>query len=190
MSRIWFSSDWHLNHSNIAGPSVSNWKSGYRNFNNVTEMNERIIKNINDNVQYDDTLFFLGDLCFKDHKLTPGWRSRIVCQNFHWIVGNHDPHAFDYKEHFSSIQHYREENINGHIFILFHYSMRVWYHNHKGTYHLYGHSHSSLEHLPNGRSMDVGIDNAYKLLGEYRPFSMEEVIKILNKKDISSLDHH
>lgn len=187
---IFFSSDWHLNHSNIAGPKVSNWKQGYRNFDNVSKMNETIINNVNSYVGENDVLYFLGDLCFKDHALTPKWRDRIHCKNFHWIVGNHDKHAFKYKDYFSSIQHYLEIEVEKKKFILSHYSFRIWNGSHKGNYHLYGHSHANLEHLPNGKSMDVGIDNAYLLYKEYRPFSINEIVKILDKKEINFIDHH
>ena len=69
-----------------------------------------------------------------------------------------------------------------------HYSHRVWDQSHKGSLHCYGHSHGSIPDW--GRSMDVGVDVAYKLTGEYRPFSLEEVVKILNSKEISIVDHH
>lgn len=68
--------------------------------------------------------------------------------------------------------------------------MRVWYGSHKGFYHAYGHSHASLEKSPYGKSMDVGIDNAYKLTGEYRPFSVDEVVNLLDKRSIEFPDHH
>jgi hypothetical protein len=38
--------------------------------------------------------------------------------------------------------------------------------------------------------MDVGIDNAYKMFGEYRPFSLDEVVSILDKREIAFHDHH
>lgn len=38
--------------------------------------------------------------------------------------------------------------------------------------------------------MDVGIDNVYKLFGEYRPISLEEVVEIMDKEKISFEDHH
>jgi hypothetical protein len=75
-------------------------------------------------------------------------------------------------------------------FFCSHYSHRVWDQHHKGVFHLYGHSHSSLEHDPNGRSMDVGIDNAYKLLGEYRPFNITEVYELLKDRSSQIVDHH
>ncbi len=68
--------------------------------------------------------------------------------------------------------------------------MRVWLGSHKGYYHCYGHSHGSLESKPWGKSMDVGIDSAYRLFGEYRPFSLEEVVEILDKRKIEIVDHH
>lgn len=186
----WITSDLHLNHPNIAGKKVSKWPSGYRTFNSVPEMNEEIIKKLNEYVKWDDTLWFLGDLCFGGHHLTPHWRDRINCQTINWILGNHDEHAYLYKAKFNWLKHYWEGTIGGHRFVLSHYAMRVWHHNNRGVLHCYGHSHNSLEKEPWGRSMDVGIDSAYALIGEYRPFSIQEVADILNKRPIKAVDHH
>ena len=38
--------------------------------------------------------------------------------------------------------------------------------------------------------MDIGIDVAYRLYKEYRPFSLSEIIEIMDKKEIGVLDHH
>jgi calcineurin-like phosphoesterase family protein len=43
---------------------------------------------------------------------------------------------------------------------------------------------------PSRRSIDVGIDNAFRLLGEYRPFSFEEIDHILAARQGSSIDNH
>jgi hypothetical protein len=40
------------------------------------------------------------------------------------------------------------------------------------------------------KSMDVGVDAAYKRFGEYRPFSLDEVLKIMENKKIKIVDHH
>jgi calcineurin-like phosphoesterase family protein len=63
---IWISSDFHYNHKNITGPKVSNWKSGYRNFNSIQKMNDALINNINKCAKEDDILYFLGDWNFGD----------------------------------------------------------------------------------------------------------------------------
>jgi hypothetical protein len=39
-------------------------------------------------------------------------------------------------------------------------------------------------------SMDVGIDSAYRILGEYRPFSYDEIARIMAKREHNPVDHH
>ena len=192
MSKIWFSSDFHLNHQNIAGKSVSKWDKGYRDFDSVYQMNETIIRNINDNVKYDDILYFLGDFCFGGHKLTSNWRERIHCQTIHFIKGNHDNHIDDYKLYFSSLNDVLKVKHGKHEFFLSHYSHRVWEASHKGAIHLYGHSHDNLDRTGQywGKSMDVGIDSAYRITGEYRPFMIEEIVDIMSRRETKLVDHH
>lgn len=186
----WFTSDLHLGHSNIAGPEVSNWKDGYRTFKTTEEMDYVLLKGINDHVSQDDTLYFLGDFCLskrdKDVKI---YRDRIVCKNIVFIKGNHDKpreilHAFGH------IYDYLEEDFDGIKFCMMHYALRVWNKSHRGSIHLYGHSHERLETEPWGKSMDAGIDNAIKLLGEWRPFSLDEILKIMEKRVPKLIDHH
>lgn len=187
---VYLSSDWHLGHANIAGPNTSVWKEGYRNFDSLHEMNKTIIDNINKTVKQEDTILFHGDFSFGGHTNIPNFRRQIFCQNIHFIRGNHDQHIHKYKEFFSSVQDYWEGTINGIPWVAMHYALRVWMGSHKGFLHTYGHSHASLERYPYGKSMDVGIDNAYRLLGEYRPFKFEEVYNILSKREIQFADHH
>ena len=184
----WITSDWHFNHTNICGPKVSRWGSGYRTFDNVPQMNSTIFDNINKLVKEDDTIYFLGDFCFGDHRKTPEHRSRIVCKNIHLIRGNHDENIDTYKDHFSSINDVLMINQGKRKIFLSHYSHRVWPGSHKGTIHLYGHSHSSIPDF--GKSMDVGIDAAYRLFKEYRPFHIDEIYGIMDKKEIEVVDHH
>ncbi len=179
----------HLNHTNISGPKCSKWKGGYRDFDSIHEMNEDIILTMNKYIKWDDTLYFLGDFCFKDHKLIPDCRSRINCQNFHFIRGNHDGHIDKYKDSFSSVQDVLtiSEGIPNTIFMS-HYSHRVWLGSHKGHIHLYGHSHGSIPDY--GKSMDVGIDVSKRLYGEYRPFSIQDIMTIMKDKEEAFPDHH
>lgn len=188
MSKIFVSSDWHLNHKNITGPKVSQWDNGYRNFDTTEEMNEIIIKAINNTVAWDDILYFLGDFCFGNHKLTPNWRNRINCQTIHVCRGNHDNYIDTYKESFTSIQDVLTFQYNKQNFFCSHYSHRVWLGSHKGYIHLYGHSHDSISDY--SKSMDVGIDVAKRLTAEYRPFNIDEIVDIMKNKEIAIIDHH
>jgi len=185
---IWFLSDTHFSHTNISGPKVSSWGSGYRTFDNIHQMNETLFREINDVAKEDDIIYFLGDFCFGDHRRTPEYRNRIVCKTIHFIRGNHDNHIDIYKDCFSSINDVMFIQHGKQKIFLSHYSHRVWPGSHKGTIHLYGHSHSSIPDF--GKSMDVGVDSYYKLFGKYKPFHLNEILNIMSKKEIKTVDHH
>jgi calcineurin-like phosphoesterase family protein len=185
---FWFTSDFHFGHTNIAGPKVSNWKEGYRDFESVHEMNKCLTQTINKYVKKDDTLYFLGDFCFGGHINTPSYRHSLQVETIHLCRGNHDHHIAKYASMFTSINDHIWKAIGGQEFFLHHYAGRVWPASHKGTIHLYGHSHDSIPDY--GKSMDVGVDVAYRMFGEYRPFSLEEILEIMRKKDVSFPDHH
>lgn len=185
---IWFTSDTHFGHSNISGPKVSKWKEGYRDFESVHDMNKCLTQTINKYVKKEDTLYFLGDFGFGGHTNLPSYRHSIQCSTIHLFRGNHDNHIDKYKDLFTSVQ-----DVGWCIYppvqiFMSHYSHRVWMGSHKGYIHLYGHSHDSI--LDHGKSMDVGVDVAYRLFGEYRPFSIEEIMQIMNKKQVMFEDRH
>jgi calcineurin-like phosphoesterase family protein len=199
MKNIWFTSDTHYSHSNIAGPSVSRWQRGYRDFNSVWEMNQALVDGINRYVKEDDILYHLGDWSFGGIHNIKLFRDSIVCQNIHLILGNHDQHIEDkeVKFHddsfiptglFSSVQDVLHLEVGKTKLFLSHYSHRVWNGSHKGVIHLYGHSHGSIPDF--GRSMDVGVDVAYRMFGEYRPFNIGDITRIMENRDIHQNDHH
>ncbi len=188
--QIFLTSDTHFGHANIASEKTSQWKIGYRIFDSIEEMDSNIIDNINKLVPHDAILFHLGDFSFGGHYKIPDYRRRIACQTIHFIRGNHDQNIDKYADYFTSISDKWEGSLNNQPFALCHYAMRIWLGSHKGHYHAYGHSHSSLEHTIYGRSMDVGIDNAYRLTGEYRPFRLEEVVRILQSRQPTIIDNH
>ena len=184
---IYFTSDTHFGHTNIAGAAVSNWDSGYRTFNSVEKMDKEIINRINEYVKQDDELWHLGDWSFKGNPRT--YFDRLVCKNIHLILGNHDRERNLKGVPFLSVQRAAEINISKIKFCLSHYAHRVWNKSHRGSIHLYGHSHSSIAD-DWGKSMDVGVDNIAKLFGEYRPISEVEVLEIMAKRDMKVVDHH
>ena len=182
---IWFTSDTHFGHKNIAGPKVSNWKSEYRNFSSLGEMDKELLYQINKVVGENDVLFHLGDFSFCKPKF---YRDLITCKNVHLIKGNHDKIKY-YHDLFKEIVDYKEIKYDDTMICLFHYAMRVWNKSHYGSIHLYGHSHNSIDN-DWGKSMDVGVDAIYALKGEYRPISIDEVMKIMEKRKIKNVDHH
>lgn len=171
----------------------------------VYEMNDTLIANINKCVKPEDTLWHLGDVLFaKAYEYVDkayGCLSRINCKNIHLVWGNHDdPYAKDRNgytiaKYFQSTNNLTEIVVNGQKIVLCHYAMAVFNKSHRKSIQLYGHSHSGAEswmdkHMPNRRSMDVGVDNIYKLFGEYRPISFEEIMEIMKDRKGHSIDHH
>lgn len=89
------------------------------------------------------------------------------------------------QELFSTTQKYLEVIIDGTLVMMLHFPiedfhMTEW----KKVIHLFGHVHGKIPHgqiRESGFRMDVGMDYAYKLFNEYRPFSWEEIIKLLGQ---------
>lgn len=98
-NNIWFTSDTHYQHKNLC-LGVSEWddkEKSCRKFQILEEMNELIVKNINDNVKENDTLYHLGDWSFGGIENIWEFRKRINCKNIHLIFGNHDHHIINDK---------------------------------------------------------------------------------------------
>ena len=172
---IYFTSDLHLNHEKIAIFTD-------RPFKRLIEHDDAIIEGINLTVGEDDKLFILGDVSWRP----PGaMLDRMVCQDRHLIWGNHD--RANYAKDFRSAEDVAEIKIGEDKIWLSHYAHAYWPASHRGSYHLYGHTHMAAEEeldriWPERRSMDVGVDNAFRLLGSYRPFSWDEILQYLRPR--------
>lgn len=214
--KVWFTSDLHLDHSNIIKYSNrqflseedrrefealdQNWnRSKYRISKKSTDMmNDHFIDNINKVVDKNDILFHLGDFTFAPkhsyYDTALYFRNKINCKTVYNIWGNHDHEEI--RHLFNNCWDLKEIYIENQSYVLCHYCMLIWNKSHYGAIHLYGHSHSTLEDfaekvMPGRKSIDVGTDNAYKVLGEYRPFSHVEIKEMMDKKKGHSTgDHH
>jgi len=183
--KIWFTSDSHHGHKNII-------KFSNRPFKNVDHMSEEMITSWNNHVDEDDDVYHLGDFALTSSNKTHAILERLN-GNIHLITGNHEKSILKSakcKEQFVWIKDRYEFYVDGQFMVLHHYGMRVWNKSHHGSWHLYGHSHDSMEYEEWGRSMDVGVDSAARVLGEYRPFSFDEIKRIMVKREHNPVDHH
>lgn len=178
MGNVFFSADFHFEHLGML-------KLGIRQFASIEEHDECIMDGINSTVQRGDELICAGDFCW--HASRAGhFRARIKPHvQLHMVVGNHD--AASLAKHCSSFQQMMWRKFKGVWFHICHYPLWSWRNMHAGAYHLYGHSHGSSEDAldkchPGRRSMDIGVDVAKRLLGVYRPFSLDEVFHFINVK--------
>lgn len=187
---IYFTSDLHLGHAN----SIE-FKN--RPFKDVEEMNEVLLRNINDVVDVTDELWVLGDFAYKvDREKVRQLRNSIRCKRVHLVNGNHDKN-YSQDHIFQSVQDYKELKTPYGRFILFHYPILEWNAAHYGSVHLHGHIHSTGEYnlqnlkrkykdrFPEGhnekhedlalRIYDVGVD-----ANSYKPISLEQIATLMS----------
>lgn len=176
----WFTADTHFNHSKIATITDRRRYDGTK-FATMDEHDDYLIHQINTYVQPNDELFILGD--FAADK--PGrYRARINCRKITFIRGNHDrpqvtTNVFGEMHPIKMTKLRHPDGPFLHC-VLCHYPMAYWDGSHRGYAHLYGHTHANREKTldaiwPNRRSMDVGVDNAQRLIGVMRPFNEREL---------------
>lgn len=173
--RTFYTADPHFEHEGVMPMS-------HRVFASIEDHNDAILDGINSTVGKHDRLFMLGDIAWRGGT---SWFSGIVCKNLHLIYGNHDQAKIG--RLFKTAEDVAEVKIGEHYTWLSHYPHCYWPRSHYGSFHLYGHMHAAREKFldalfPGRRSMDCGVDNAKRLLGEYRPFSEGEIIDILGKR--------
>lgn len=187
---IYFTSDLHLGHDNAI--AFTN-----RPFSDLEDMNQTLIRNINDTVAADDELWILGDFSYKiKREEVRTLRRQISCRHVHLVYGNHDrDYASDHI--FQSVQYYKELKTDYGRVVLFHYPILEWSAAHYGSIHLHGHIHSTGayneenlkkkfdDRLPYGhaakhddlglRIYDVGVD-----ANDYRPISLARIAELMH----------
>ena len=200
--KVFFCSDTHYYNTNICR-GVSRWKDengnvpiiGTRPFSTLEEMNETIIANINKTVGQDDVLIHFGDWSFGGIENIQKFRDKIYCKNIYLLIGNHDHHIekdkASFREMFLGIFHYQEFLIEDIMIVACHYPIGSWNKVRKGSIMLHGHLHNrgNARFTGEGKTMDVGIDGS----PEFRPYSFEEIKKLMEKRPIKTSvleDHH
>ena len=175
MAVTWVTADHHFGHGGKDGKhGVIEYCS--RPFADVWKMDEALVDAWNSVVSKGDTVYHLGDLTLgKDADILWRLRGDIHILAYPW---HHDAkwlkvaakYPITLEPPIIVLKH--EPPIT-----LSHFPMVSWLASHHGSWHLFGHTHD--RYRPDSLSMDVGVDAAYRLFGEYRPFAMEEVEEIM-----------
>jgi calcineurin-like phosphoesterase family protein len=198
----WVSSDLHLGHK-----KEFIWKK--RGYNSPEEHDRGVISKINKLVLPYDNLWYLGDFCLNtSEQQFESYLSQISCQNINLIWGNHPNPIYKiyrklvaeiYGDDQIEVYPFRYKNINflgyhyecviqGRYVVFNHFPISVWENMKDGAYMLCGHSHYSypdtrIESI-NGLTLDCGWD------GHGQPLLFDDIIRIMNKKQIRQVDHH
>ena len=175
--------DLHFGHANIMRHSK-------RPFTSVEEMDETLIKNWNKVVKPTDTVYILGDLCFKNGKNPEEYLTRLNGTKI-LILGNHDTQIRKnlvrgkYPELVKVVPYLElTEVVDGEsrLIVLSHYPMIEWNGYFRNSIHLYGHIHNNTENdtytlMKNRKNAyNVGVD-----ILDYTPRTLAEVIEYNNK---------
>ena len=168
-----FTSDCHFGHPNCI-------RMDHRPFRDVDEMDEYIIRRWNDRVSGTDDVWYLGDFCHRAKKPASEYLKRL-CGHKHLIVGNHDrkmlsdPEAMKYWESVDQIKTLNDGKY-GKI-ILCHFPIADWDGMYRGSWHIFGHIHSTRN--ASAKYMDTMEKalNAGCMLNGYAPCSMRELLE-------------
>ena len=179
---ILIASDYHFSHSNIL-----KYTNRGNVFANIDEMNEGLIKNWNKKVKPGNTVMFLGDFAFASKEKIRYIVSRLN-GNIILIKGNHDhdKHSNVPLDVFAEVHQYLEFYIGDQGIVAFHYPIESWNRMSKGSWHLHGHCHGSLQVNKGLKRMDVGID----CHPNYEPFSFNEIKQYMDTIKFNPVDHH
>lgn len=168
---IFFTADTHFGHANIL-------KLCGRPFDTVEEMNETIIKNWNDRVRGNDTVYIVGDMFFRCSDAEAILKRLRGKKRL--IVGNHDSswiHKVDLKRYFVSVDHLLEMSDGKHMLTLCHYPLLTWKHPQR-SYMVHGHMHAET-----GADFFPLICNRHNLLNAgvdinaFVPVTFEELVE-------------
>lgn len=173
---IFFTSDHHFGHNNII-----KFCRDTRQYNSIHEMNLSYVKQWNEQVKPNDTVYHLGDLCFNN----PQRYISYLHGHIKVVPGNHDRWSRKQKiqqEPPISASGHRIEILpfihilkqNKDIIVLCHYPLLSWPHKNYNSYHCYGHTHKELSY--NKGAINVGVDGTGGRLLEYK-----EIISIIDK---------
>lgn len=178
MSKTYWTSDLHFNHSNICKYSDRPWEQ--------EDNDERLIDIWNSTVSENDVVWHLGDLAFVKNNESGKQYVRNILDRLNGykrlILGNHDPAKLYYelkeeRKDILSVDKIKEIRIgtrqNSLKVVMCHYAMVHWNQHHRGSVNLHGHSHGSFTNR--GRSFDVGLDGAKERIGDWRFWTEEDI---------------
>ena len=209
-SKVFFFSDFHAGHERdfILGP---------RGFKTAEEAKEALIKNWNEKVSNNDTVFLLGDtvvgagtnglevfnellrrLNYKAAYIFPGNHSSGYSQKFDEVIAttNIDNYfrltfSLDGVKTIHLVPNYFEVFVNEKFITLSHYPIFSYNGISKNAWMLFGHCHNNLTKSDLGKAYLKGkvLDVGPESIGNY-PISFNEVFALLNGKEALNIDHH
>lgn len=178
----WVTSDLHFGHKNIMS-FCPDARARFRN--DVTYMNEAMVKEWNDLIEPEDTVYILGDVAFMSGSEAGRMVMRLNGTKI-LVEGNHDRKTLQdatFRGAFAEVHKYLDINYNGTKVVMFHYPIAEWDQMHRGSVHLHGHLHGGESGMEKYRCRDMGMDAIGRIA-----VTMEDAIKDAMRGEIKG--HH
>ena len=169
---ILYTSDLHFGHANVIG-------FDHRPFADSDEMDHVLIELWNGRVQPDDTVYIVGDLCYRS-KNTADWYLRQLNGNKILILGNHDapildnPKALHYLDDVAKMMNIKDGDKQ---ICLCHYPIAEWDGFFRGSWHIYGHIHNRKDEAYEFMKTKDHALNAGCMINNYTPASFNELLR-------------
>lgn len=165
-----------------------------RPWKNMEEMNQGLIDNWNSKVTNKDTIVILGDFTFSQNEDEVNSILKKLNGKKHIIWGNHDYKLQKMdcaKRHFLSSNDLLKIKVHDETkkqeIVCCHFAMKIWENSHRGTWHIFGHSHGSMPDDITSLSCDVGVDAKP---WDHLPVSYHQLKAFMATKQYKSIDHH
>lgn len=159
---IYLISDCHFNHSRIL-----EYESITRPFSTIEDMNETIVRNWNNTVVDEDTVYVLGDFCMGGIDTIMEYVPRLAGKDIILIRGNHDTdkRIAIYESLGIEVVDFKQIEYKGILFCMSHYPMwneemskSITKNGKRAMIWCYGHVHSAAPIRYHDGSFHVGVD--------------------------------
>lgn len=164
--KTYITSDLHFGHANIQKfCPVTRGR-----FADIEHMNETMIKEWNEIVTPQDTVYILGDVAF-----LPAQKATAIMQRLNGtkilVEGNHDRKLLNdpaFRTCFKEVHKYLDIVHNHVKVIMCHYPFHYeWDQAHRGSVHFFGHVHGKTTGLEKFRARDVGMDATGRVVSDF-----------------------
>lgn len=165
-------SDLHFGHANVI-------RFDNRPFKSADEMDRTMIQLWNYRVQHDDTVYIVGDLCYRNENPAQ-WYLRQLKGKKYLILGNHDEQILKNQAalaYFEGVDRMMEIQDGDRHITLCHYPLTEWRKYYSGSWHIYGHIHNTKKEAYEIMCKKDHALNAGCMINNFAPASFNELLR-------------
>lgn len=168
----YYTADLHFGHKNVIAFDS-------RPFESVEEMDRLLIEYWNSRITEKDTVYIIGDLCYRSSR-DPSWYLSRLNGEKYLILGNHDTTLLSNSKAVSllaGIDKMMHITDGDREICLCHFPLAEWNGYFKGSWHIYGHIHNRREETFQFMRTKERALNAGCMINGFVPVTFEELVR-------------